>query len=194
MTIFMKVNQDLYDEHNSSKMRRRGGRTCQNGKTSWSQDGSSRHVSGDSPTRKARAAPYLVKAIILAIINDYRVQLVKTISLTIINNCGTCPTMQRSWPPDILLLQRNHRRCVVCLLFFSFSPSMMTWRRNQNQRRCRRRHCPGFEYQRGGCPARAVPRPTAPPSAPPPSPGHLEAPPGGHQVAIPGRCRWCHKN
>ena len=74
MSIFMKATGDLYDEHNSSKMRRRAlGRTCQNGKTSWSQVGSSRHVSGDSPTRKARAAPYLVNAIILAIINDYRV-------------------------------------------------------------------------------------------------------------------------
>ena len=39
-------------------------------------------MSGDSPTRKARAAPYLVNAII----NDYRAHLVNTISLTIINN------------------------------------------------------------------------------------------------------------
>ena len=93
MSIFMKVTGDLYDEYNSSKMRRRAlGRTCQNGKTSWPQVGSSRHVSGDSPTRKARAAPYLVNAII----NDYRVHLVNAISLTIINNYGTCPTMQRS--------------------------------------------------------------------------------------------------
>ena len=43
-------------------------------------------MSGDSPTRKARAAPYLVNAIILAIVNDYRMHLVNTISLTIINN------------------------------------------------------------------------------------------------------------